>query len=130
MELVFLTLVEVLEIHENQIDLYGGKSGVRDLGLLSSALAAPESSFDGNYLHGDIFDMAAAYLFHIVRNHPFIDGNKRTGAVTALVFLYFNNVELEIDEDEFANAVIAVASGAWDKTRIADFLRSAASSQT
>jgi death on curing protein len=74
----FLDLVEVLEIHESRIELYGGRPGVRDLGLLQSALAQPSAGFGGEYLHGNLYEMAAAYLFHVSRNHPFVDGNKRT----------------------------------------------------
>ncbi|MCB9062835.1 MAG: Fic family protein [Halobacteriovoraceae bacterium] len=76
-DVAFLTIFEVLEIHENQIELYGGSLGVRDKGLLLAALAQPETTFDGNFLHQDIFSMASAYMFHIISNHPFIDGNKR-----------------------------------------------------
>src|SRR5947208_1858403 len=83
----FLTLHEVLGIHANQIELYGGSLGIRDQGLLEAALAQPEATFGGDYLHHDIYEMAAAYLFHLVQNHPFIDGNKRVGTVAATVVL-------------------------------------------
>ena len=96
----FLTLEEVLKIHENQIECYGGSHGVRDQGLLQSAIAQPEASFGGDYLHKDVFEMAAAYLFHIVENHPFVDGNKRAGTAAALVFLDLNGVELDAALDE------------------------------
>ena len=86
MDPAFLTLAEVLEIQRDQLYRYGGEAGVRDMGLLKSALAAPMASFGGRFLHQDIFEMAAAYLFHVVKNHPFIDGNKRTGAVAFIVF--------------------------------------------
>ena len=71
---VFLELAEVVLIHRDQVDRYGGAEGIRDLGLLQSALAMPASGAGGQYFHEDLFAMAAAYLFHIVRNHPFIDG--------------------------------------------------------
>jgi len=74
MEPVFLTPDEVLEMHEQQIELYGGSHGLRDRGMLLSAIAMPQSTFDRKYLHPDIPSMAAAYLFHITRNHAFIDG--------------------------------------------------------
>ncbi len=96
----FLTLEEVLKIHENQIDCYGGSHGVRDQGLLQSAIAQPEASFGGDYLHKDVFEMAAAYLYHVVENHPFVDGNKRAGTAAALVFLELNGVELDPALDE------------------------------
>lgn len=119
----FLSLAEVLEIHRDQIERYGGKTGIRDLGLLQSALAMPAAGFGGRYLHGDLFEMAAAYLFHIVRNHPFVDGNKRTGAVAALVFLFLNGMEIEASEDIFEQTVRAVAEGKMDKSAIAGFFR-------
>ena len=87
MDTIFLRLGEVIEIHQDQIERYGGALGIRDLGLLESVAKTPAATFEGDFLHGDPFEMAAAYLFHIVRNHPFMDGNKRTGAVAALVFL-------------------------------------------
>ncbi|NUM54600.1 MAG: type II toxin-antitoxin system death-on-curing family toxin [Candidatus Hydrogenedentes bacterium] len=80
---VFLSTDDVLEIHEDQIRRYGGMAGVRDLSLLQSAAAQPCAKFNQAYLHRDAFEMAAAYLIHIVRNHTFVDGNKRTGAGAA-----------------------------------------------
>ena len=74
----FLTLDEVLGIHADQIRTYGGGTGFRDLELLRSALAMPETTFDGEYLHPSVFEMAGACLFHIARNHPFVDGKERT----------------------------------------------------
>ena len=75
----FLTLDDVLESHREQIRVYGGSEGLRDLGLLESAIAQPPAGFGGVPLHRDLYEMAAAYLFHLVQNHPFIDGNKRVG---------------------------------------------------
>ncbi len=120
---VFLSLAEVLEIHRDQIERYGGHAGLRDLGLLQSALAMPAAGFGGKYLHGDLLEMAAAYLFHIVQNHPFIDGNKRTGTVAAIVFLSLNRIELEADETQLEKLVIDVAKGKVGKNTVADFLR-------
>src|SRR5438105_60286 len=98
MQIFFLTLDEVLEIHSDQIDRYGGAHGIRDLNLLQSAIAMPQSGFGEQYLHESVFAMAAAYLFHITQNHPFVDGNKRTGLASALVFLELNNISIEIDD--------------------------------
>jgi len=120
---VFLNLAEILEIHRDQIERYGGQPGIRDLGLLQSALAMPAAGFGGRYLHEDLLEMAAAYLFHIARNHPFVDGNKRTGAVAALVFLSLNDIEIEAEEEAFEQAVLAVAEGKWGKADVAAFLR-------
>ncbi|MFM8251689.1 MAG: type II toxin-antitoxin system death-on-curing family toxin [Planctomycetota bacterium] len=73
--MLFLTLDDIIESHQNQIDNYGGSHGIRDIGLLESAIAQPETSFGGQYLHADIFEMAAAYLYHLVMNHPFVDSH-------------------------------------------------------
>ena len=123
MQPLFLTLEEVLEIHRNQIDLYGGGAGVRDLGLLQSALAAPQAGIRSGYLHADLMEMASAYLYHIVRNHPFVDGNKRTGALAAVVFLAMNGVELNAPLDAFESLVVAVAAGKATRAQVAEFLR-------
>jgi death-on-curing protein len=120
---VFLSLAEVLEIHRDQIERYGGHASLRDLGLLQSALAMPAAGFGGKYLHSDLIEMAAAYLFHIVQNHPFIDGNKRTGMVAAIVFLSLNGIELEAEETQLEKLVMDIAKGTAGKNTIADFLR-------
>jgi len=122
-EATFLSIEAIQEIHENQIRLYGGSMGVRDQGLLESALAMPKATFGGYYLHEDIFQMAAAYLFHLVQNHPFIDGNKRVGLASALTFLKINDIEVITDEDEAAELVLEVAQGRIGKVAIAQFLR-------
>ena len=121
MALVFLTAEEILEIHADQIERYGGRSGLRDLGLLQSAVAVPRSSFGGRYLHGTLFEIAAAYLFHIVQNHPFVDGNKRVGTAAALVFLKMNGVDITVPNDALVELVLAVAQGKIRKTGIAEF---------
>ena len=123
MEPIFLTFDEVLEIHRDQIERYGGETGVRDIGLLQSAVAMPKSRFSGGYLHQDLHDMAAAYLFHIVQNHPFLDGNKRTGAVAAIVFLDINAIDVEVEEEDLESLVISVASGSAEKDAVARFFR-------
>lgn len=80
-EVTFLEIYEVLLIHEDQIENYGGKEGIRAWDLLESAVNMPRTTFDGNYLHKSIFDKASAYIFHLAQNHPFLDGNKRTDLV-------------------------------------------------
>ncbi len=119
----FLTLDDALEVHRDQIERYGGTLGVRDNGLLESALAAPQSGFGGNYLHADLFEMASAYLFHLVQNHPFLDGNKRVGAAAALTFLVMNGIETKIPNQALVQMVLSVAQGRTEKTAIADFFR-------
>ena len=122
-EPVFLRLDEVIEIHTDQIKRYGGHSGIRDINLLKSAVAIPASGFGEDYLHTDMYEMAAAYLYHIVRNHPFVDGNKRTGAVAAIVFLLMNGIEVNADEDSFETMVLSVAEGKLNKAGIAVFFK-------
>jgi death-on-curing protein len=120
---IFLTLDEITDIHRDQIARYGGSEGVRDWGLLQSAIAMPAAGFGGQFLHADLCEMAAAYLFHIVRNHPFIDGNKRVGAVAAYVFLALNNRRLTADQSTYAELVLSVACGETPKSAVAEFLR-------
>ena len=118
----FLPLSKIIELHERQIRLYGGEPSIRDMNLLESALAMPMSGIGDSYFHAFPFEMAAAYMFHIVQNHPFVDGNKRTGAVAALVFLALNNIEIDMAEDVFERFVRAVAKGEVQKPEIAKFL--------
>ena len=118
----FLLLEEVLQIHANQIELYGGAFGVRDAGLLLSAVATPKASFSGGFLHGTLFEMAAAYLFHLARNHPFVDGNKRAALACALAFLELNDVSVDAPDDALTELVLAVATGEASKAAAAVFL--------
>lgn len=118
MEPYFLTVEEVLEIHRQQVEHYGGIDGVRDLAGLESAVATPRATFGGEYLHTSIPAMAAAYLFHLCQNHPFLDGNKRTAANAAITFLYINDWDLALDEDQLVAFVLAVASSQLDKAAV------------
>lgn len=120
---IFLTVDEVVEIHRDQIERYGGSVGVRDMALLQSAVAMPQTSFGGKYLHTDLFEMAAAYLFHIVRNHPLVDGNKRVGTVAALVSLALNGKAVQVTNTALAKTILSVARGEIGKSGIAEFLR-------
>ena len=122
--MVFLTLDDILESHLNQIDTYGGCHGIRDIGLLESAIAQPEASFGGQYLHADIFEMAAAYVYHLVMNHPFVDGNKRVGLEAALIFLEINNENLKASDQELVDLVLKTTAGQVGKREIAEFFRS------
>ena len=120
---LFLTLDEVLGIHADQIRRYGGRLGLRDLGLLQSAMAMPETTFEGEFLHGTIFEMAAAYLFHLARKHPFVDGNKRTALLSALVFLGLNGQRLDAESGALYELVDGAAAGSVDKAEVSVFLR-------
>jgi death on curing protein len=118
----FLGLDEVLAIHREQVTRYGGLEGVRDLGLVESAVAAPEASIDAAYLHGTLCEMAAAYLYHLAQNHPFLDGNMRVAAASMFLFLYMNDLEPDCTEDELVELTLGVASGKVTKAEIAVFL--------
>jgi len=122
--ITFLTLAEVIEIHNDQIERYGGASGLRDVNLLSSALAVPFASFAGEFLHPDLFDMASAYAFHISQNHPFVDGNKRTVLASSLIFLDLNGVRISDPSGALYDAMISIATGKMDKKSFAKLLRS------
>jgi death-on-curing protein len=119
----FLEVQDILLLHADQIDLYGGDYGVRDAGLLESAASQARATFGGEFLHADIFEMAAAYLFHIVQNHPFVDGNKRAGATAALVFLDLNGVAIRLPKGALYDLTMSVATGQAGKKEVAEFLR-------
>jgi death-on-curing protein len=120
----FLSVEDVIEVHAALLRRYGGAAGIRDKGLLESAVAQPCASFGGDLIQDDLFAMAAAYLFHIVKNHPFVDGNKRAGLLTALVFLDLNGVSLMSRSESLYDLTIAVAEGRCDKEGIAQTRRS------
>lgn len=122
MEVVFRALDEVLALHADQVERYGGRPGIRDLALLQSALAAPSAAFGPGFLHGSLDEMAAAYLFHLVRNHPFVHGNKRVGLMAMLAFLGLNALRLEADPDELTDLVMGVASGKVSKAEVGVFV--------
>ena len=122
-EPIFLTLAEVLEIHKNQIELYGGEHGIRDMHLLQSALAQPQASFGGEWLHQNIFEMAAAYAYHLCQNHPFLDGNKRAALATALVFLEMNGIEIHDPKQKLLSALLNMAAGKLSKENFGQVLK-------
>ena len=123
MSIIFLTVEEVRLIHARQVATAGNAGGIRDERLLESAVAAPQAAITGQYLHRDLAEMAAAYLFHLAKNHPFVDGNKRVAAEAAVMFLEANGLNFVADEDEFADLVLNVARGISDKPAIAAFFR-------
>ena len=111
----------VLALHERLLVEFGGSTGIRDEDLLDSALARPENLFS----HGkpSIFDLAASYTFGLVKNHPFIDGNKRIGFATAILFLEINGHRFEASEAEATIQTLALAAGALDETKYAAWLK-------
>jgi death-on-curing protein len=122
-KVVFLTLDEVIALHADQIERYGGRAGIRDLGLLQSALGTPSATFEGRFLHEGLHEMAGAYLFHVVRNHPFVDGNKRVGLMLLLAFLGLNSRRLAANPQDLERLVLSIASGRVSKAEAAVFVQ-------
>ena len=120
----FLTIDNVLDIHRRVVFEFGGSREVRDFGLLESAVAMPGAGFGQKFLHKSLAAMAAAYLFHICRNHPFVDGNKRTAAVCAELFLLLNNRQLRASGPDLEKLVMGIAEGSISKQETVAFFRS------
>ena len=120
---VFLTLEQVLRVQGRQLARDGGMAGVRDPNLLESAVMQARATFGGAYLHDDSFLMGAAHLFHLVKNHPFLDANKRVGLVAALLFLELNGFPVADPDGILYDTTIAVAEGRLRKPELAEILR-------
>jgi death-on-curing protein len=118
-----LTVEIVREIHAEALRKFGGLDGVRDENLLASAALAPQSSFGGKSPYADIVEVAAAYLFYLCGNHPFLDGNKRTAMMAAIVFLRLNGIEPAPDSDRWEQLVLDVASSRLDRAETTRRLR-------
>ena len=118
----FLDRQTILAFHRDQVKTYSGKQGIRDEGLLELALAQPQVSFGGEYMHETIFEVAVAYGFHICKNHPFFDGNKRTALVAIYTFLFVNGFRLEAGKKSLFAVMIDLANGKLEKAKLANFL--------
>lgn len=119
----YLTLEQILVIHQDQIEQYGGSHGLRDLALLESAVFRPQSSFSGKELYKTIFDKTAAIMHSLILNHPFIDGNKRTGIVSAVVFLELNGFRLEVSQKELVKTALKIESKELSLENVAEWLK-------
>jgi death-on-curing protein len=120
----FLSLEAVLVLHLDQLENFGGLPGVRDPGLLESAVMTPQSTMGGEFLYGDVIGMAAAYMTGLVRNHPFLDGNKRVGLVAGLTFLIINGYPAPmIDKPQLEEMILRLAAGLATRDDVEDFLR-------
>lgn len=117
----FLTLDEVHYLHDESLLRFGGLEGVGNPGLIESALGSAQNAYW--YGQGDLFDIAAAYAFHIAESQAFTDGNKRTGAASALVFLMRNGVDAPVDDGSIYDALIAIAKHQLDKPGLASVIR-------
>ncbi len=120
-EIVWIDLPEILAVHARQLDEHGGASGLRDRDLPESALARPRQRHA--YGDPDVFDLAAAYTAAIIANHPFVDGNKRTGFVVGILFLELNGPTLTASEADATQAVLALAAGNINEEQFAIWLR-------
>lgn len=120
---VFLTTDHVLAIHRRMIREFGGDPGVRDHGLLQSAVMMPAARFEGGFLHDGIPAMAAAYLFHLCKNHPFVDGNKRTALASAEVFILVNGMRMTVSNEDLEALTLGVADGRVAKEDVVAFFR-------
>jgi death-on-curing protein len=117
----YLTLEDLLKMHDIFIEKFGGLSGIRDLNLLLSVIETPKMTMFGEDLYPSVYDKAAAYLYHIVQNHPFADANKRTGFGAAYLFLRANKVPILFDDESFENLIIETAKGNRTKKEISYF---------
>jgi len=119
----YLTLIEVLELHRRISEQSGGASGIRDIGLLESAIAQPRMTFGGEELYPSLCEKSAALGFSILMNHPFVDGNKRTGHAAAETFLILNGMEINASVDEQERIVLAIASGELGREAFVEWLQ-------
>lgn len=121
-KVTYLTLEQILVIHEDQIERYGGNTGIRELSLLESAIFRPQSTFSGEDLYKNHFEKAAALMHSIIMNHAFVDGNKRTGTTSMLVYLGVNNLLLQVTTDELITIVLLIVKEKWTIEKIASWL--------
>ncbi|MEH2174066.1 type II toxin-antitoxin system death-on-curing family toxin [Nostoc sp.] len=119
----FLSISQVLDIHQDEINSFGGTSGIRDESLLDSALAQPQATFGGELLHPTIHEQAVAYLYHLAMNHPFIDGNKRTAFAVMDTFITLNGYSLNLSQEQAYNLVIQVVQKEISKEELSAFLK-------
>jgi death-on-curing protein len=118
-----LTVANVLEVHAEAISQFGGSAGIREMALLESAVAAPQASFGGESVYNDLIEVAAAYLFFICRNHPFVDGNKRAALGACIVFLRLNGIEPQSDGQPWEDLTLEVAASSLDRDQATQRLR-------
>jgi death-on-curing protein len=118
-----LTVANVLETHSEAISQFGGSTGIREVALLESAVAAPQASFGGEYVYTDLIEVAAANLFFLCRNHPFVDGNKRAALGGCIVFLRLNGIEPQSDSQPWEDLTLDVAASTLDRDQTTQRLR-------
>jgi len=119
----YLSVADVLNLHTNTLTTEGGLAGIREPALLESAVMIPQQQFGGEFLHPTVHDMAAAYLYHIAMNHPFVDGDKRVAAMAAFVFLDVNGYDMISAAEDFENTVVQLAAGNRTKVQISAWMK-------
>lgn len=119
----YLTLIEVLELHRRIIEQSGGALGIRDFGLLESAIAQPRMTFGGEELYSSLIEKSAALGFSIIMNHPFVDGNKRTGHAAVETLLILNGMEISASVDEQERVMLTIASGEMGHKEFVEWLQ-------
>lgn len=119
----FLDLDEVLHLHARQLEAFGGRPGIRDLGALQSVLSMPEAGLGERYFHADLWSMASAYLFHLCQNHPFVDGNKRVALAASRYFLHLNGLGFAGKSDDLLALTLNTAAGKLKKPAIAAYFK-------
>ncbi|MEM8495331.1 MAG: type II toxin-antitoxin system death-on-curing family toxin [Planctomycetota bacterium] len=122
-ELRFLSVDNVLQLHQDTLQHEGGADGVLNHGMLESAVAMPRQQFGGEYLHRDLAAMATAYLYHLNLNHAFRDGNKRVSVLAATTFLIINGHRLKAEPSEFEEVTLKVADGKMSKPDLTEWIR-------
>lgn len=123
MNIYFLSVNDIIAIHNVQIKRYGGLAGIRDLKLLESACFSVQASWDGKFLHSDIASMAGAYAYGIIKNHPFLDGNKRTGILSSLLFLDINDYGIKMTLKEYYLLPLEIAKSKMTLDEVINFFR-------
>ena len=123
MAIKYLSIELIKIVHTDQIRRYGGHLGIRDHNLLESAIAQPRMTVGGKFAHKTIFEKAAAYGFHVCKNHPFVDGNKRVAFVGMYIFLQRNGWEITASEEEAYRIMIELAEGKYTKSKLASWLK-------
>ncbi len=125
----YLTLEEILILHEYQIEKYGGKPGIADVRMLESAVLRPQTTFNGDDLYEDMYEKASALVYSLIKNHPFVDGNKRTGLHAMLAFLELNNAKVRIDNKELTKLGLDIANSSINEQGIVSILKTNVSSR-
>jgi death on curing protein len=120
--ILFVPQDVIIDLHDEQIRLYGGKSGILNPNALDAAIHMPQQTHDGQYLHSTIYEMAAAYAYYLVLDHAFVEGNKRTARMTMVTFLELNGLEITVSEDETVEVMMSIENKTMNKQQVTEWL--------